>query len=216
MLGTIKKISVAVLLAAGLLFGTGCRDKEAGFEEIRLEEEQKEVREENEENRDQEHGKKAAEDVSEEETAQVVVFVCGAVVHPGVYELSQESRIRDALEAAGGMTEEAAYDYLNQAAAVKDGERIYVPRPEEVESGEMPSDGESGAKKNEADAGKVNLNTASKEELMTLPGIGAAKAQSIVRYREEHGRFERIEDIMEIEGIKSGVFQKIQDEITVS
>ena len=110
------------------------------------------------------------------------------------------------------MTEEASTDSVNLARAVSDGEQIYIPTSEETEAqGIMPGtdSGASAAQK------KVNINTASAEELMTLTGIGEAKAESIIRYREENGRFQRIEDLMEISGIKEGVFEKIKDDIII-
>lgn len=149
------------------------------------------------------------EDTKEEEPleeASVVVYVCGAVERPGVYELPAGSRIYEALEAAGGMTEEAFEGYLNQACLLEDGEQLFVPTQEERNAQE-PNAGSAD--------GKINLNTATKEELMTLTGIGESKAESIIRYREENGRFQSIEDIMKIEGIKSGVFHKIKDHIVV-
>ena len=108
---------------------------------------------------------------------------------------------------AGGMTEEAAAYALNLARIAVDGEQIYVPDAEEIQGQSILSG--SGYEK------KVNINTASMEELMTLTGIGEAKAESIIRYREENGGFQSIEDLMEIGGIKEGVFEKIKDDITI-
>lgn len=142
------------------------------------------------------------------------VYVCGAVFAPGVYELKQGSRVYEAVEAAGGMTSEADETYLNQAELTEDGERIYVPSKEETRKEE--SENSAGMEgRMPGDAGKVNLNTAAKEELMTLTGIGESKAESIIRYRKENGAFRSIEDIMKIEGIKSGVFNKIKEDIRV-
>ena len=110
---------------------------------------------------------------------------------------------------------------MNQARKVVDGERIYVPTKEELADGTFEdiaaADGvveEPGGSDNGVQ-GKININTAGLEELKTLSGIGDAKAQSIIRYREENGAFQNIEDVMEVEGIKEGVFNKIKDEITV-
>lgn len=112
------------------------------------------------------------------------------------------------------MREDAAEEYLNQAQFVADGERIYVPTEEEVEHGTVEStftQSDSGDTE-----GKVNINTASKEELKTLSGIGDSKADSIIQYREAHGAFHSIEELMNVEGIKEGVFNKIKDRITVN
>ncbi len=139
--------------------------------------------------------------------AEICVYICGAVHEPGVYELPEGSRVHEALDMAGGMTEEAAAYALNLARIAVDGEQIYVPDAEEIQGQSILSG--SGYEK------KVNINTASMEELMTLTGIGEAKAESIIRYREENGRFQSIEDLMEIGGIKEGVFEKIKDDITI-
>lgn len=146
------------------------------------------------------------------------VHVCGAVNAPGVYELKTDARIYEALEAAGGMTEDAAADWINQAEALSDGERIYVPTQEEAEESAQSvscqwADPNGNAGGSVSD--KININTAAKEELMTLSGIGASKAESILKYRQEHGNFQSIEDLKKIEGIKDGVFNKIKDDITV-
>lgn len=207
------KRNILILLCIWMGICPGCKENQDEFEEIVIEE-QKEPKEQEEKKQEQ---RQAAEEKAEEEKL-AVVFVCGAVENPGVYELPEGSRIRDALEAAGGMKEEAVFDYLNQAAVINDGQQIYVPTPEELEEGENPlkENPQEASGETAGQIGKVNLNKASKEELMTLPGIGEAKADSILRYREEHGGFKSIEELMEIEGIKSGVFQKIQDDITVS
>ena len=111
------------------------------------------------------------------------------------------------------MTEEADQNYLNQAESLKDGQQVYVPSKGEAETDADSWKGERVMR--EKDNGKVNLNTAGKEELMTLTGIGEAKAESIIRYREENGGFQTPEDLMKIEGIKTGVFDKIKEQITV-
>lgn len=151
-----------------------------------------------------------------EATVSCMVHVCGAVERPGVYELPQGSRIYQAIECAGGLSNEADPNYLNQADFVSDGEKVYVPTREEVAEMDSPlqnvvtQSGETGAP-----SGLVNLNTASEEQLCTLPGIGSSKAKSIIAYREEHGSFDRIESVMNVAGIKDGLFQKIKAYITV-
>ena len=150
----------------------------------------------------------------EQEPAETVyVYVCGAVNAPGVYELKKDARVFEAITLAGGMTAEAAPEAVSQARTVADGEQIYVPTVREVQ---MQGSGVEDIVTGNADvSGKVNINTAGKEELMTLTGIGEAKAQSILDYREEHGQFGSIEDLMLIEGIKEGVFNKIKEDITI-
>ena len=137
----------------------------------------------------------------------IYVYVCGAVIQTGVYELPQDSRVYEVIEKAGGFAENADISGINQAALLQDEEQIYVPAVGELE--------QTSQNEGEEKSGKINLNTSTKEELMTLPGIGESKADSIIKYREEQGKFQSIEDIKQIEGIKDGVFQKIEDLITV-
>lgn len=146
----------------------------------------------------------------EQETLEKMIYVqvSGAVASPGVYELPEGSRVFEAIELAGGILENADAGQMNQAEVLSDGEMIYVRSQGEAET--------EGALKVQQEDGKVNLNTATEEQLMTLPGIGQAKAKSIIAWREENGNFSKIEDLMEIEGIKEGVFSKIKDSIKVN
>lgn len=148
----------------------------------------------------------------ETETQMLCIYVCGAVHHPGVYELLEGSRVCDAFLAAGGLTDEAAEDYWNQARILSDGEMIYVPTKEEAKE-RVPETAVN--PKNDETSDKININTATKESLMTLPGIGEAKAERIIAYRNEHGAFSSIEEIMEVEGIKEGMYEKIKDYIVI-
>lgn len=154
------------------------------------------------------------------------VYVCGAVKEPGVYELEAGARIYEAVDAAGGLTEEADFSSVNQAEKVSDGQMVKILTKEETEAlGETPDSVEtpdsgngetavSGNAETEQD-GRININLASAEELMTLPGIGRAKADSIISYRESSGGFSSIEEIMQVEGIKEGVFNRVKDSIKV-
>ncbi len=158
------------------------------------------------------------EEVEVSGAGMVYVYVCGAVNNPGVYELESGARIIDALEAAGGMNEAAAVSYVNQAQLLLDGQQIYIPTQAEAETyqaGTMP--GETGT--SAADGGSrqlININTATKEELMELNGIGEAKAGNIITWREHNGGFSKIEDITEVDGIGAGTFEKLKDYICVS
>lgn len=146
------------------------------------------------------------------EPETIWVYVCGAVKVPGVYELPADGRVYQALEAAGGALAGAELRSLNQAALLKDGEQITVYTVDEVEgAGGVPVPGAEA----KAGSGRINLNTAGKEELMKLSGIGEARAQAIITYRETHGPFTAIEEVMNIEGIKEKAFSKIKDEIEV-
>lgn len=158
-----------------------------------------------------------------QEPEKIYVHVCGAVVSPGVVELPVGSRVETALYAAGGFTENAAEDYVNLASKVEDGQQLYFPTIEEAETllsgsgGLLPvmEMGISGGREAVQETGKININTADVELLCTLPGIGEARAQDIVAYREDHGAFKRIEDIMQVSGIKQSAFDKIRDRIVV-
>ena len=157
------------------------------------------------------------ETVEEKKTVKrIYVYVCGAVRNPGVYEMTEGDRVTHAIMKAGGSTDEAAADFLNQAAVLEDGQKIYVPTEEEAEQFEQNglTGGENGPA-TEPDSGKININTASKEELMTLKGIGESRADDIIAFRKSNGGFKNVEDIKKIEGIKDKLFQQIEDQITV-
>ena len=187
-------------------------------------------------NGDSEAAESAAVKVQSKENSQMpepkilYIHVCGEVAAPGVYELPAGSRMYEAVEKAGGMTSEAAQEYVNLAQAIEDGQQLRIPSREEVRkyqetgkdvSGFLGAGGAagngsvSGSQKSGSSAALINLNTASKEELMTLNSIGAARAEAIVSYREQKGGFRTIEDIMKVPGIKNAAFQKIKDKITV-
>ena len=171
-------------------------------------------------------------DASSEEEKTLVVHICGAVSAPGVYELPAGSRIIDAVEAGGGFLPEADEACCNLAEEIVDGCQIYI-----MTKSESCADGQTEKKagiqtspdsdmqttdrnvrSNSAPAlenGLVNLNTADIAALTTLPGIGESRAKAIISYREQHGAFAQIEDIMKISGIKQAAFSKIKDKITV-
>ncbi len=166
-------------------------------------------------------------DASSEE---IRVHVCGAVKEAGVVRLAPGSRAEDALRAAGGFTEEAATDILNLAAPVADGMQLYFPTREEAErglyapgsdlsAGGGAASGSAGGQSGQAallgDAGKVDLNTATAQELCTLPGVGETRAAAIIAYRREHGGFSEPEELMQISGIGERSFEKMKEYITV-
>ena len=171
-------------------------------------------------------------DASSEETKTLGGHICGAVSAPGGYELPAGSRIIDAVEAGGGFLPEADEACCNLAEEIVDGCQIYI-----MTKSESCADGQTEKKagiqtspdsdmqttdrnvrSNSTTAlenGLVNLNTADVAALMTLPGIGESRAKAIISYREQHGAFAQIEDIMKISGIKQAAFSKIKDKITV-
>lgn len=155
---------------------------------------------------------------TETEVLMYYVYVCGAVAKPGVYMLPQGSRVYEALELAGGLTEDADDTYINQAEPVSDGQMIRVYTCEEVQDKDLGlTDKTDGISDDEHSIdNRININTAGKNELMTLPGIGSAKAEAILAYRQEYGGFSKVEELMNIPGIKSGVFVQIKELIKVN
>lgn len=154
---------------------------------------------------------------TEKASAPMVIYVCGAVRRPGVYRLESGARVYQALQAAGGLTGQADEKSLNQAAPLEDGQQVVVYTKEEIGKGAggAPASGNSGTASSSSAAAKVNLNTADKEALMTLNGIGEARAEAILTYRQNNGRFRTVEDIMKVEGIKEKAFEKIKNQIEV-
>lgn len=146
--------------------------------------------------------------------SRCLVHICGAVKEPGVYSLPEGSRVVDAIRAAGGLTQDASERDVNQASVVADGMQIVVPTLEEVKNGGYTW-GAAAKGGGETEDGLVDINTADAALLMTLPGIGQTRADAIVAYREQHGSFSTIEDIMKVDGIKEGSFAKLRDRITV-
>lgn len=165
----------------------------------------------------------AAEEVQEEEPVQeeadleetIFVDVCGAVQQPGVYELPAGSRIFQAIALAGGLTEEAESRLINQAEILTDGQQIRIYTREESEKQEIAAAAGQNAGVQGAAGAKINLNLADKNVLMTLQGIGEAKAEAILAYRQEKGRFSSVEELMQVEGIKDKLYEKLKDKVTV-
>ena len=144
----------------------------------------------------------------------VMVDIKGQVAKPGVYELPADSRTTDAIEAAGGFLEAAEPKAINLAMKVADEMVIYVPKAGEEMDLPTAQPGASGA--GGAKEALVNLNTATDAELMTLPGIGPAKAAAIIAYRTDSGNFQKIEDLTNVTGIGDKTFEKLKDSITVN
>ena len=159
------------------------------------------------------------EQAGQQQTPVLVVFVCGAVKCPDVYELPCGSRLHEAVKLAGGFAEDADASYHNLARILSDGERIYIPTFAETEEYtlEQKLAGQSGVseEKQGADTVIVNLNTATVTQLTSLPGIGQSKAESIIEYRTRVGAFAAIEELMNISGIGEAMFDRIKDRVTV-
>lgn len=163
-------------------------------------------------------------DLSEAETASgstedlICVFVCGAVVNEGVYYLPERSRVIDAVNAAGGFSEDADRAYVNQAKYVGDEEKLVIPTLEEAQelrSAEKSISRGINADETETDDGLININTASRKELMEIPGIGESKADRIIAYRESHGGFGAVEEIKNVSGIGGAVYDGLRGYIKV-
>lgn len=153
-------------------------------------------------------------DSGEEENAdlskgKIYVHITGAVKKPGVYIFEEKPRVIEVVEKAGGFKKNAATAGINQAELVEDGTQIVIKDRGDTKASVRDPLGQE-------KSGLVDINTAAKEELMTLTGIGESKALAIIAYREENGKFKKIEDIMNITGIKKGVFDKIKSQIRVS
>ncbi|WP_259416229.1 helix-hairpin-helix domain-containing protein [Bacillus toyonensis] len=140
------------------------------------------------------------------EQKKILIDMKGAVVKEGVYEMKEGDRFRDAVEKAGGFLPEADIKKVNLAQIVQDQMILYVPnKNEQVQDVDTSSKGK----------GKVQINAASKEQLEKITGIGSRKAESILKYREEHGPFQKIEDLLEIDGIGVKSLEKIKDQIII-
>lgn len=157
---------------------------------------------------------------------KVIVHVIGEVNNPGVVTLNEGARIIDAINSAGGKTEEADLSKINLAYIIEDGMQIYIPRINEnlnqvqiISEDATKSISDNSYIKtddnNDKNNSKVNINTASKEKLETLPGIGDTTAQKIIEYREQNGKFKKIEDIQNVSGIGEAKYNSLKDKITV-
>ena len=148
-------------------------------------------------------------EVSTTQEAVIFVDIKGAVKNPGVYQMKSGDRVKDALDAAGGLTDEADSQKVNLAQRVEDQMVIVVPKVGE-EATEMPAGVTS---KEAAKDGKVNINTATVEELKTLKGVGEKKAEAIIEYRKKNGSFKTKEDLMKVRGIGKKLFESFQERI---
>lgn len=147
---------------------------------------------------------------------EIYVHVCGSVKKPGVYRLHFGARTQEAVDAAGGFSEKANQTAWNLAEVLQDGMQIYIPSKDEAKEAlkEEQSSGKVSSASQREDT--VNINTASKEELVALPGIGESRAAAIIACREEKGSFTSIEEVKNVAGIGDGIFNRIKDLITVN
>ncbi len=194
-----NQIKYMIAAAAVVLFGvlwifTGQKRDQGGGEENSIF------------NSEMDSGEEEKTDLSE---GKIYVHITGAVKNPGVYIFEKKPRVIEVVEKAGGFKKDAATSGINQAELVEDGTQIVIKNRGDTKTSvkDLPEQERSSL---------VDINTAGKEQLMTLAGIGESKAMAIIAYREEHGKFKKIEDIMNITGIKNGVFDKIKSQIRVS
>ena len=147
-----------------------------------------------------------AEDKHDE---KIFVDVKGAVKHPGVFETTKDKRVKDLIEEAGGLLDDADTSTLNLSQKVKDQMVIYVLK--HGEKLKQISDGSTSSSNGDV----ININTANKEQLMKISGVGKTKAEAIISYREKNGDFKKKEDITKVRGIGKSTFEKIKDKIEV-
>ena len=152
----------------------------------------------------------SSDDITKDDSnTDIYVHICGAVINPGVYKVPAGTRVYQALELAGGSSDDAYLSGINLADKLADGQKVYIPSEGENAEGILSTD--SG----DVQSVMININTASEAELMTLPGIGQSRAKDIINYRVKNGLFESIDDIMKVSGIKEAAFEKIKDLIKV-
>ncbi|MFV2049001.1 helix-hairpin-helix domain-containing protein [Metabacillus sp. YM-086] len=145
------------------------------------------------------------------EASTIVIDVKGAVQTPGVYEISANARVHEIIEKAGGLSDQADEAAVNLASSLEDGMVVYIPQIGEIKENPFQTTNE------EKDSPKkININLATSEELQTLSGIGPAKAEAIISYREENGQFKSIEGLLEVSGIGEKSLEKLKEEVTVN
>lgn len=154
------------------------------------------------------------EEVIDEE---IIVHITGEVKNEGIIKIKKDSRLADVIEEAGGTTEEADLSKVNLAYQVKDGQKIYIPNINDKKIQEYITEeaGDSIIIEEKERKSKVNINTATQTELETLSGIGPSTALKIINYREENGKFKKIEDIKNVPGIGEAKFENIKEEICI-
>lgn len=153
--------------------------------------------------------------LQDEQSEKIVVYVNGAVKNPGVYTLKQGDRIYQAIDMAGGMTSKAEKGMLNLAETVVDAQNLYVMTRQAYQKSQKKKECIATEQESDDTTGFVNINTADKVKLETLPGVGASKAAAIIAYREENGRFSSKEDIKNVSGIGDATYANIKDMITI-
>ena len=159
------------------------------------------------------------EEIENQESSKetIVVHVSGAVNNEGIVELEADSRVADAIEKVGGLKPDANMKEVNLASKLEDGMKIYIPSntEQEIQENNNTSSIIQNSTANKKQTSKININTATQEELDSLPGIGPSTALKIINYRKENGKFSKIEDLKEVSGIGEAKFNQLKDLITV-
>ena len=167
-----------------------------------------------------EEEKEKNEEKEEETPKEIIIHITGAVENEGIVRLKEGSRIIDAIEAAGGLTSEVNLKKVNLAYTVQDGQKIYIPKTSDIDA-EIGIDAKTGEAvivyngTEEGTTGKININTATLNELLSLSGVGESTAEKIIEYRKENGRFKTIEEIKNVSGIGNLKYESIKDYICV-
>lgn len=198
----IKILSVVLILIAALIL----RIHDEGKADITIETADNAAETEYSENSDA-----TKDENSDSQSAAIYVDIGGAVKKPGVYQVSDDTRLFQVIEMAGGLTEYADADHVNRASFVEDGQKIVIPVKGSEYANDIASESEVPTG---AENGLININTASADELKTLTGIGDVTAEKIIEYRSSTV-FKSKEDIMSVNGIGSKIYEKIKDRITV-
>ncbi len=156
------------------------------------------------------------QEVEDKTTVSTVIYVDvkGEIHHPGVYQMKAESRVKDLIEAAGGFTPLADDQKLNLAQLLEDQMVIVVPKKGEEVNSEL-AQAPTSQKREVGKEGKVNINTATVEELKTLKGIGEKKAEAIIEYRKKNGSFKNKEELMKVRGIGKKLYESFQERVIV-
>lgn len=215
-----------VVLVIGIAMFFLLKQEESGVDFDQLVEVNDQTNEEKEakENAETQEKQETQENLQKEEKAKITVHITGEINKKGILILEEGARIADAIKAAGGETKQADLDEINLAYELQDGQKIYIPnkRDKKINEEKTYITSESGnnviKEENKSTKGankKVNINTANQSEIETLPGIGPSIASRIIEYRQQNGKFQKIEDLQNVKGIGDSKYANIKEYVTV-
>lgn len=200
-------IGITIILIAVLFFGGYGESKGNSSGNLVIESDSSEVE-------DSSQG-----DTTRDEPKEILCDISGGVTNPGVYTLMEGSRLEDLINAAGGLLDSADIDIINRARFLSDGEKIYIPEVGEMDKNmgllNQSNMSQTSLGYNSFDGGKVNINTATSEELQRIPGVGPVMAEKIIAYRNEVGGFKAIEELKNVSGIGEKTFEKMAESVTI-